>query len=230
VHAPHHSATLAALVGGGSGAVVPGEAVLAHHGVLFLDELGEFPPHLLNALRQPIEDGSITVARKGVVVRYPSRFQLIAATNPCPCGYDGDWHRPCGCTEGSKARYAKRLSGPLLDRIDLRVEVGRLRAEEMAGANGEPSVDVRARVESARDRMAVRGCLNRDLDRAGLDLAPFRHAAIGLLTSEARRTGFTARGWDRVRRVALTIADLAGSHEVTEDHVAEALLFRGSDA
>jgi magnesium chelatase family protein len=226
---PHHSVTLAALIGGGTGVVVPGEAVLAHHGVLFLDELGEFPPHLLNALRQPLEDGAVTVARKGVSVRFPSRFQLIAATNPCPCGYEGDRLKACSCTESIKARYAKRLAGPLLDRVDLRVEVGRLRVDEMAGAPGEPSAAVRTRVEGARARMAVRGRLNRDLDRAALDCAPFTTAAIGLLTAEAKRSWLTGRGWDRVRRVAVTIADLTGSASITDDHIAEALLFRGGD-
>ena len=129
-----------------------------------------------------------------------------------------------------KARYAKRLTGPLLDRIDLRVDVGRLRVEELSAAPGEPSVRIRERVASARRRMMLRGGLNRDLDRRALDSAAYTPGALGLLTAEARRSGLTARGWDRVRRVAMTIADLAASATIDEGHVAEALHFRGKDA
>lgn len=224
--APHHSATLAALVGGGSGVPVPGEVTLAHRGVLFLDELGEFPMHLLDALRQPVEDGSVMVARKGSSVRFPSRFQLVAATNPCPCGYAGDHFIACRCTPKSIDRYQRRFSGPLLDRFDLRVRTARLEAYELAGPAGESSAVVRERVIAARKRQAERGVLNAALRRRQLDAAPLTDAAKSLLTRSVRSAALTARGWDRVRRVALTVADLDESAVVGETHVAEALAYR----
>ncbi len=143
---PHHTATRAALVGGGSGIPVPGEVSLAHRGVLFLDELGEFGGALLDTLRQPVEDGSITVARKGVSAKFPSSVQLVAATNPCPCGYREDTTVPCECSSSARDRYRRRLSGPLLDRFDLRVQVPRLDKDSLTGNGGEPSATVRERV------------------------------------------------------------------------------------
>ncbi|MCB2224883.1 MAG: YifB family Mg chelatase-like AAA ATPase [Actinobacteria bacterium] len=224
---PHHSATPAAVLGGGSGVPVPGELTLAHRGVLFLDELGEFPPHLLDALRQPLEEGRVHVARKGVSVAFPCSVQLVAATNPCPCGYEGDRLVSCTCTPGARARYRRRLSGPLLDRFDLRVDVPRLDPEDLAGPGGEASGAVRPRVEAARRRQTQRGALNRDLGRAALDALPWSGRAQRLLEASARRMAVTARGWDRVRRVARTIADLEDADRVEERHLGRALTFRG---
>jgi magnesium chelatase family protein len=224
--APHHTATAAAIVGGGSGIPVPGEVTLAHRGVLFLDELGEFPVHLLDALRQPLEDGTVAISRKGASVTYPSRVQLIAATNPCPCGFEGDRLKSCVCSPSSADRYRRRLSGPLLDRFDLRIRVERLEVDELSAPPGEASDEVRRRVCAARKRQMARGGLNRSLGRADLDGAAWDPAAEALLRRSVKRLALTARGWNRVRRVALTIADLAESDAVTEDHAAEALSYR----
>ena len=224
--APHHSASLAALVGGGTGVLVPGEASLAHRGVLFLDELGEFPPQLLDSLRQPIEDGHVVVARKGVAVRFPCRMQVVAATNPCPCGYQGDSLVGCDCPDGVVARYRRRLSGPFLDRFDVRVEVARLRPTELTGPTGEGTAAVRRRVTAARHRQWARGMLNRDLAGERLDDVPWSDEARTLLAAAAERTALTARGWDRVRRVGRTIADLESEDTVSASHVREALALR----
>ncbi len=225
--APHHSATLAALVGGGSGVPVPGELTLAHRGVLFLDELGEFPPSVLDSLRQPLEEGVVTVARKGASLSFPCAAQVVAATNPCPCGYRSDDRRPCECSERGRARYRRRLSGPLVDRFDLRVTVGRLDVDELAGRGGESSGTVRERVLAARARQAKRGMPNRVLPRAALDAIEVEPAAARLLREAVDNLNLTARGWDRVRRVARTVADLAGAASVGADHMAEALAYRG---
>ena len=226
--APHHSATVAAIVGGGSGIPVPGEVSLAHRGVLFLDELGEFPTHLLDALRQPLEDGEIVVARKGASVRFPSRFQLISATNPCPCGFNGDRLVACKCSQRAIERYGRRLSGPLADRIDLRVRVVRIEKDELVGPPGESSAAVRGRVLVARERQEARGVLNRDLRRQDVDDLAWSREAKNLVESAMTSMALTARGWERVRRVAVTIADLGESDPIESHHVAEALAFRGS--
>jgi len=223
---PHHTATPAAIVGGGSGVPVPGELTLAHRGVLFLDELGEFPPYLLDALRQPVEEGWVHVARKGVSVRFPCDVQMVAATNPCPCGYAGDRLVACTCSPAGAARYRRRFSGPFLDRFDMQVPVPRLEPGELAGPGGEPSAAVRARVQAARERAAGRPAANRSLSRGDLDALPSDAAAAALLGAAAERLALTGRGWDRVRRVARTVADLAGAEVVGEVHVAEALSLR----
>jgi len=223
---PHHSATLAAVVGGGSGVPVPGEITLADHGVLFLDELGEFPVHLLDALRQPLESGFVSIARKGASIDFPSRFQLIAATNPCPCGYKGDRLKECECTERGEQRYRRRLSGPLLDRIDLRVKVARLMPDEFVGPPGESSATVRGRVSAARQLQQERGRLNRELGAADMAVLSWSDEALSLLTGSVITQSLTARGWNRVRRVAVTVADLAKSAVIEEPHVAEALAMR----
>ena len=223
---PHHSATAAALIGGGSGIPVPGEVTLAHRGVLFLDELGEFPVHILDALRQPIEEARGFVARKGASVEFPSAVQVVAATNPCPCGYRGDRRVACRCSPSAVARYRRRLSGPLLDRFDLRVPLGRLDADELAAGRGERSVEVRSRVVAARRRQHDRGGLNRGLSRLELDALAWSTDAAELLRRAVDTFALTGRGWDRVRRVARTIADLAGRQCVEEPDVAEALSYR----
>ena len=228
--APHHSATAAALVGGGSGVPVPGEVSLAHRGVLFLDELGEFPPALLDALRQPLEQGSVTIARKGSTVTFPSDIQLIAATNPCPCGFEGDEHVACTCSPAAVARYTRRLSGPMLDRFDVRLRVGRPSPESLLGPPEEPSESVRERVCRARDRQRHRGELNRNLSRRRLDALPVTEDAADLVAAALSEGSLTGRGYDRVRRVARTIADLAGTEAVGRDHMLEALVLRGQDA
>jgi magnesium chelatase family protein len=224
---PHHTATPAAILGGGSGIPVPGELTLADRGVLFLDELAEFPPYLLDTLRQPIEEGVVHVARKGVSVAFPCRVQVVAATNPCPCGHLGDARTPCRCSSGAVGRYRARLSGPLVDRFDLRVGVRPVEVSELLGPEGECSDVVRGRVVAARERQARRGGLNRDLTRERLDGLPWAGAAVGMLERAVERLALTARGWDRVRRVGRTVADLAGVDAVGEDHVAEALALRG---
>ncbi len=225
--APHHSASMAAFIGGGTGVPTPGEAVLAHRGVLFLDELGEFPPQLLDALRTPIEDGSVVVARQGATVEFPCRIQVIAATNPCPCGYEGDRLNHCTCDQGMKARYQRRFSGPLSDRFDLQVDVPRLRVSELAGPTAEPSAAVRSRVTAARRRQFdERGRLNRELGRGDLDALEWTDSALSCLTAAAEGDRLTARGWDRVRRVARTVADLAGLGPVDRSHIETALAMR----
>lgn len=223
---PHHSASVAALVGGGSGVPVPGELTLAHRGVLFLDELGEFPPHLLDTLRQPLEEGSVEVARRGVSVRFPGSVQLVAASNPCPCGFGGDRLVACRCTPGLRARYRRRLSGPLLDRFDLWVTLHRLAPEELVDSDAEPSVAVAERVARARSAQRGRGGLNRDLTRSALDKSGWDPAGDRLMAAAATGIGLSARGWDRVRRVARTVADLDGAEIAGEPHVAEALSYR----
>lgn len=224
---PHHSASMAAFIGGGSGVPTPGEAVMAHRGVLFLDELGEFPPQLLDALRAPIEDGSVVVARKAATVEFPCRTQVIAATNPCPCGFEGDRTFECGCTDSMKARYKRRFSGPFLDRFDLQVEVPRLRVLEISGPRGEGSSDVRARVTAARRRQFdERGRLNRELGRRDLDALEWSGSAVARLGEAAAGDRLTARGWDRIRRVARTVADLVGSDVVEGGHISTALEMR----
>ncbi|MFQ5554551.1 MAG: YifB family Mg chelatase-like AAA ATPase [Acidimicrobiia bacterium] len=226
--APHHSATLASLVGGGSGVPVPGEVSLAHRGVLFLDELGEFPPHLLDALRQPIEDQSVVVARKGASVRFPTSVQMVAATNPCPCGYAGDRLVACRCTPRAVDKYRRRLSGPLLDRFDMRVRLGRVEPGELAASGGEPSPAVRTRVLAARTRQEERGRLNRELTGADLDRLEWDGDAMQLLEDAVDGQSLTARGWNRVRRVAVTIADLDEAGVMGSDHVGEALGYRSA--
>lgn len=221
---PHHTASRAALVGGGSGLPMPGEVSLACNGVLFLDELAEFPRSHLDSLRQPLEEGSVTVARRGASVRFPARFQLVAASNPCPCGYYGDRRRPCDCRPALRDRYRSRLSGPLLDRFDLVVKVGRVDVESFAGSAAEPSAAVRDRVIGARAAQAGRGGLNSHLS---LDTFAMDAEAGAMVRMALKREVLTARGADRIRRVARTIADLSGNDVVGGSHVAEAIALRG---
>jgi len=228
VRAPHHSASRAALVGGGT-PPRPGEISLAHRGVLFLDELPEFPRSALEALREPLETGHIAIARAHRTVEFPARFQLVAAMNPCPCGNLGHPLRACRCSPDQVARYQSRLSGPLLDRIDLQVEVPMLPPEVISRApDGESSAVVAERVLAARALQWRRqGCLNAELDAGGLD----RHAGVQadaqqLLNQAATRLGWSGRALHRVVRLARTLADLEGVPGVTPAHMAEAIQFR----
>ena len=224
---PHHSASMASVVGGGNGHPMPGEISLAHRGVLFMDELGEFPPHLLNSLRQPIEDGSVTIARRGSTITFPAMAQVIAASNPCPCGFRGDRLRACRCTDGALARYRRRLSGPFLDRFDLRVLISMPDSASLLGAPAESSEPIRERVVTARHIQMERGQINGRLLRSDVDRHPSDPRAIGLLTKAVDAGMLTGRGVDRIRRVARTIADLSATEVVGEDEIAEALAFRG---
>lgn len=228
VRSPHHSASAVALVGGGS-PPRPGEISLAHHGLLFLDELPEFARAALEALREPLETGRITISRAARRAEYPARFQLVAAMNPCPCGHAGSPLRACRCTPDLVARYQSRLSGPLLDRLDLQVEVPALPPASLAQApDGECSEVVAARVTRARERQFARqGRLNGELSAAALDEhARAEAAAIRFLQSSAQRLGWSARSYHRVLRVARTAADLAGRADVSAADVAEAVQLR----
>jgi magnesium chelatase family protein len=225
--APHHTASDIALVGGGS-YPRPGEVSLAHNGVLFLDELPQFRPAALEALRQPLEDRTVTISRARTVLRFPARFQLIGAMNPCRCGRRGDPAGGCRCSEESVEAYAGRLSGPLLDRIDLHVEVPLLRYDELAGAGGEPSDAVAARVLAARQRQTRRGGANADLPPARLREVAAPDAEGGrLMAAAVDRFRLSGRAHDRLLRVARTMADLEGADSVGVPHLAEALQFRG---
>jgi magnesium chelatase family protein len=221
---PHHSASMAALTGGGQRAK-PGEVSLAHRGVLFLDELPEFPRPALEALRQPMEAGRTTVSRAAAHITYPARFQLVAAMNPCRCGHLGDAARECGRAPRCGEDYQGRISGPLLDRIDLVVEVQAVAPSELSRAPpGESTATVAARVAAARTRQHDRAATtNAEADAMGFALAPDARA---LADQAADRLRLSARGYTRTLRVARSIADLAGAEAIARPHVAEALAFR----
>jgi magnesium chelatase family protein len=230
--APHHGISMAGLIGGGAGLALPGEISRAHHGVLFLDELAEFQTNALQALRQPLESGWVTITRSAGSVRYPARFTLVAATNPCPCGWSGDSARSCRCTVAAIDTYERRLSGPLLDRIDLQVAVRRVALENLSHEpRGESSAAVRERVVGARRRQVGRqGCLNAQLKPARLrQLAPLRPDSRRTLERWSAQRGMTARGFHRAWRVARTAADLDGMELIEEHHVLEALGYRLQD-
>jgi len=226
--APHHTASAVALVGGGS-PPRPGEISLAHHGVLFLDELPEFERRVLEALRQPLEAGTVTISRAARQVEFPARFQLIAAMNPCPCGYCGHRTITCRCTPDQVARYQDRISGPLLDRIDLRVEMSSFTEEELGQLpDGEPTRSVAARVRKAYDRALSRqGKPNDQLGSRELQAAcPVEGAVKSLLHAATVRLGWSMRAYHRVLRVSRTVADLAGAADIATQHVAEAIQYR----
>jgi len=228
--APHHSVSTAGLVGGGS-SPRPGEVSLAHHGVLFLDELLEFPRHTLEALRQPLEDGRVTIARALSTICYPARFTLIGAMNPCPCGYYGDATRVCACSEGDIQRYRSRLSGPLLDRIDLHLTLTPVPLRQLGGEPGaESSTSIRDRVETTR---AMQRSRYRDA-RVTCNAEASGRAMLRMLTPDARAMlddaaeslALSARAYHRVVKVARTIADLARAEQIETAQVAEALRYR----
>lgn len=233
LRAPHHTASEAALIGGGR-PVRPGEIALAHHGVLFLDELPEFPVGCLEALRQPLEERTIVVSRASGSFTFPADAQIVCAMNPCPCGYAGDPTHACSCAPGARQRYRTRISGPLLDRLDVQIEVPALPYHELSGAPGvaEGSAELRARVSAARDRQRARYALrglthnaqlaSRDIDRfCKLDAAGAR-----LLEDAVTRLRLSARAYARVLKVARTIADLAARERIAASDVAEALQYR----
>ena len=225
---PHHTASGVALVGGGN-TPKPGEISLAHHGVLFLDELPEFSRSVLEVLREPLESGHITISRAARQADFPARFQLIAAMNPCPCGYLGHHNQKCRCTPDQVHRYRARISGPLLDRIDLHVEVGALPEAELTTASrGEPSAVIRNRVEAARlQQRARQGKANAQL--AGPEIEQHctpDDAGMTLLRQAMARLNLSARAYHRILKVARSIADLAGANAVQSQHIAEALRYR----
>lgn len=230
--APHHTISYVGMVGGGHGIPGPGEISLAHHGVLFLDELPEFDRKVLEALRQPLEDRRITVVRAGISVTFPAAFMLVGAMNPCPCGHFGDPLRPCRCRPHEIAQYRKKLSGPFLDRIDLFVHVPRLSKEELLGeGGGEPSEAARQRVSKAREIQAKRfaGKTHTNSEMGPKEVKKFCELtpeAKGLLARAIERFALTGRGYVRTLKVARTIADLSGSDTIGAEHVAEALQYR----
>ncbi len=229
--APHHSVSDAGLLGGGSGTPRPGEVSLAHNGVLFLDELPEFPRNVLEQLRQPLEESTVTIARSIMTLSFPARFMLVAAMNPCPCGYYGDSTRECRCTGAIIQRYLGKVSGPLLDRIDLHIEVPAVAYQELRGKeHGTRSAEMRERVEAARQTQAGRGAYNAHLPAQSLrKLCALDDAGERTLEMAVRKMGLSARAHDRVLKVARTIADLDGAPGVSAKHIAEAVQYRSLD-
>jgi len=229
--APHHTISDAGLIGGGSGMPRPGEVSLAHNGVLFLDEFPEFPRDVLELLRQPLEDGSITIARSNMTLRFPSTLILVAALNPCPCGFYGDASRECRCTPGIIQRYLGKISGPLLDRIDIHVEVPAVPYQELRGNSAsDSSAEIRVRVEKARVVQQDRGQYNSRIPARFIrKLCALDDAGERTLEMAVRRLGLSARAHDRILKVARTIADLGGSESVLSKHVAEAVQYRSMD-
>ncbi|MCX8102903.1 MAG: YifB family Mg chelatase-like AAA ATPase [Candidatus Bipolaricaulota bacterium] len=235
--APHHTVSYAGMVGGGHGQPRPGEISLAHHGVLFLDELPEFDRDVLETLRQPLEERAITLSRAAAALTFPANFMLVAAMNPCPCGHRGDAKKPCRCSPLDVKRYRKRISGPFLDRIDMFVEVPRLTKEELMGKPaGESSHSVRARVERARRIQGERfgGKLFANAQMGPREMQAYVHPALepqarGLLERAIDHWGLSGRAYNRVLKVARTIADLDQSEMIRTAHIAEAIQYRSSE-
>jgi magnesium chelatase family protein len=233
--APHHTVSDAGLVGGGA-VPRPGEVTLSHNGVLFLDELPEFKRNVLDLLRQPLEDGEVTIVRAAGAMRFPARFMLVGAMNPCPCGYRGDPKRECVCAGSAIERYVGRISGPLIDRFDIRVEVPAVRYDEMMGKGLEESSDaIHKRVWRARELQSVRlkgtGChANSQLGaKATRELCVVDDDAAAVLKKAMEKMGLSARGFTRTLKVARTIADLAESGTIKRSHALEALGLRLAD-
>ncbi len=229
--APHHSVSDAGLIGGGSGIPRPGEVSLAHNGVLFLDELPEFPRNVLEQLRQPLEEGTITLARAQMTISFPASVILVSGMNPCPCGFFGDPTRECRCTGGIIQRYLGKISGPLLDRIDLHIEVPAVPYRELRGKEeGASSAEIRGRVDRARDRQRQRGYYNSQIPVRELrKLCVLDESGERTLEMAVRRMGLSARAHDRILKVARTVADLDGTEHISAKHLAEAVQYRSLD-
>ncbi len=229
--APHHTISDAGLVGGGAGTPRPGEVSFAHHGILFLDEFPEFPRDVLDMLRQPLEDGTVTISRSNLSLQFPSVFMLVAAMNPCRCGFYGDSTRECRCTPAQIQQYLSKISGPLLDRIDIHVEVPAVPYKELRGdSQSESSAEIRARVERARAVQTARGYYNARMpSRMIRKQCALDDSGERTLEMAVRRMGLSARAHDRVLKVARTVADLAQSETVASKHVAEAVQYRSLD-
>jgi magnesium chelatase family protein len=230
--APHHTISDAGLIGGGQGTPRAGEVSFAHNGLLFLDEFPEFPRDVLELLRQPLEDGSVTIARSNMTLCFPSNLMLVAAMNPCPCGFFGDSSRECRCTPGIIQRYLGKISGPLLDRIDIHIEVPAVPYKELRGGDGaaEPSADIRTRVERARAVQRARGFYNARIPARLLrKLCPLDDAGERTLEMAVRRMGLSARAHDRILKLARTIADMGGAENISAKHLAEAVQYRSLD-
>jgi magnesium chelatase family protein len=229
--APHHTISDAGMVGGGAGMPRPGEVSFAHHGVLFLDEFPEFPRDVLEILRQPLEDGSVTIARSNLTLEFPSNFMLVAAMNPCKCGFFGDSTRECRCTPAQIQQYLGKISGPLLDRIDIHIEVPAVPYQELRGhAPAESSAQIRERVNRARDIQQRRGWDNAHMPaRMIRKLCTLDDSGERTLEMAVRRMGLSARAHDRILKVARTIADLSAAEAVAAKHVAEAIQCRSLD-
>ena len=228
---PHHSISDAGLIGGGIGTPRPGEVSLAHQGVLFLDELPEFPRHVLEQLRQPIEEGIAVITRSNGTLVFPSRIMLVAAMNPCPCGFHGDTTRECRCSPAMIQRYLAKVSGPLLDRIDMHIEVPAVPYKELRGKPDETgSAQIRERVEAARQKQRERGAYNSRLPAAQLRVVcALDDAGERTLELAVRKMNLSARAHDRILRVARTIADLSDTPNVSAKHLAEAVQYRNLD-
>jgi magnesium chelatase family protein len=233
--APHHTISDAGLIGGGS-YPRPGEVSLAHHGVLFLDELPEFRKNVLEMLRQPLEDRRVTIARAALTVTYPADIMLVAAMNPCPCGYFGDTRQECRCTPVQINRYRAKISGPLLDRIDLHIEVPAVAYKHLKHHDpGESSETIRQRVVAARQRQTQRLGPHGRFSNAQMDSRLIRKycsldpAGERLLEQAMEKLRLSARAYGRILKIARTIADLAGNDSIQSQHVGEAILYRGLD-
>ena len=233
--APHHTISDAGLIGGGA-VPRPGEVSLAHNGVLFLDELPEFPRNVLEVMRQPLEDGTVTIARAAMSLSFPARFMLAAAMNPCPCGYFNDKSRECQCTPPMMQRYVSKVSGPLLDRIDIHIEVPAVQYRELRGGTAnEGSAEIRTRVLAARERQHQRFASDRIHANAQMSTRQIRtycelsSEAESLLERAMQQQGLSARAHDRILKVARTIADLGGETDITVGHIAEAIQYRTLD-
>ncbi len=229
--APHHTISDAGLIGGGTGSPRPGEVSLAHNGVLFLDEFPEFPRNVLEILRQPLEDQTVTIARSHMTLCFPASFMLVAAMNPCPCGYYGDTTRECRCTPAIIQRYLGKISGPLIDRIDIQIEVPavpykELRAREVA----ESSADMRERAARAREVQQTRGFANARMPARMLrKLCALDDTGERTLEMAMKRMSLSARAHDRILKVSRTIADIDGAEAIAAKHIAEAIQYRSLD-
>jgi magnesium chelatase family protein len=234
--APHHTISEVGLTGG-TGHLLPGEVSLSHNGVLFLDELPEFNKSALETLRQPLENGWVTITRASGSVTYPARFMLAAALNPCPCGFFGDPHHSCNCSPGNIQRYVSRISGPLLDRIDIHIEVPAVKFTELSSDSaGEPSEEIRKRVNNARriqlerfQKIAGMYCNAQMETKLIRRICQIDNSSLALLKTAITRLGLSARAYDRILKVSRTIADLDGASQISSAHISEAIGYRNLD-